>query len=189
MKPPSKKDRKGPKGLPAANDLKRAGALVAGSRRTDAFKDALVRAMKDIETEVIGNKGVYPLNEGRLSPTEVARRAGVVVNSLYHVRHGELMTDVGVFVNRMLAFAPVKRTASEAGRTWEELYREIADNYRADGLEWQSDRARRESAEERISELESSIAAHLQTIDRLANQITSLTKGRVVPIESIKGEH
>lgn len=190
MSPKARNVRKGTQAGSEANELKRAGALNAGSRRTSAFRDKLTHAMDAIEKEVIANKGMYLPNEGRLNPTEVARRAGVVFNSLYHPRHKELKNEVDVFVGRMLLLAPSKVVDEKPPEpTWEEQYLEMATNYRADGLEWQSDRARREAAEKRVAELEQSVAGHLATIEHLTHQLAALTEGRVVPIGSKRGAH
>lgn len=190
MSPKARNARKATQAASEANELKRAGALNAGARRTSAFRDKLTHAMDAIEREVIANKGMYLPNEGRLNPTEIARRAGVVFNSLYHPRHEELKNEVDVFVERMLLLAPSKVVDQKPPeRTWEELYHEMATNYRADGLEWQSDRAQREAAEKRVAELEQSVAGHLETIEHLTHQLAALTEGRVVPIGSKKGAH
>ncbi len=190
MSPKARNARKATQSESDANELKRAGALNAGLRRTSAFRDKLTHAMDAIEKEVIANKGRYLPNEGRLNPTEIARRAGVVFNSLYHPRHKELKNEVDVFVERMLLLAPSKVVDEKPPeRTWEELYLEMATNYRVDGLEWQSDRAQREAAEKRVVELERTVAGHIETIEYLTHQLASLTKARVVPIGSKKGAH
>jgi hypothetical protein len=90
----------------------------------------------------------------------------------------------------MLLLAPSKVVDEKPPeRTWEELYLEMATNYRADGLEWQSDRAQREAAERRVVELERTVAGHIETIEHLTHQLASLRKARVVPIGSKKGAH
>lgn len=175
--------------LSRANELKRAGAQMAGSHRTDVFYDKWRAAMTSIEQEVIGNNGIYPHNMGKLNLTEVARRAGGVVNSLYPARHTDFKVEIEDFVERMTELAPVKKpVASPAAPTWEELYKATVTNYQADALLWRSDRARRETAEKQVEELEVSLARHQATIDQLVQQLAELTKGRVVPIATKKGD-
>lgn len=174
--------------LSHANELKRAGALAAGLRRTDVFHDKWRAAMTLIEQEVTGNKGIYPHNKGKLNLIEVARRAGGVVNSLYPTRHTDFKVEIEDFIERMMDLAPIKEPAdSSPAPTWEELYKATVTNYQADALLWRSDRARRETAEKRIEELEVSVARHQATISRLTQQLAELTKGRVVPIGTKKG--
>lgn len=163
----------------SANDRKREGALVAGSRRTEAFKEKLAEAMRTIEQEILGNKGMYPRSDGKLTPAEVARRAGVIVNSIYHPRHEALKIDVLSFVDRMLELAPSNSAeARQPGPTWEDMYVALVTNYRLDALAWQSEKSVREAAERRIAELENSIASHLETIGRLKHEVAELSKTR-----------
>lgn len=171
-----------------ANERKRAGAQAAGALRTEAFYGKWRAAMTAIEQEVIGNRGIYPQNDGQLDLTELARRAGAVMNSLYPARHADFKADVDDFIDRMNALAPAKRPVEkEPGPTWEELYKMTVTNYQADALAWRSDRARREAAETRVEELEATLARHLATIDALSQQLNELTQGRVVPIGAKKG--
>ena len=171
-----------------ANELKRAAAQAAGSRRTDAFYGKWRMAMTAIEQEVIGNKGVYPHKGGNLNLSEVARRAGVVMNSLYPARHADFKIEVEDFIDRINELAPEKRPLDKApAPTWEELYKTTVTNYQVDALAWRSDRARREAAEKRVEELEARVARQEITIEDLAQQLAELTKGRVVPIGAKKG--
>ena len=171
-----------------ASELKRAGAQAAGSRRTDAFYDKWRTALTAIEQEVIHNKGVYPHNGGNLNLTETARRAGVVMNSLYPARHAEFKMEVEDFIDRMNEIAPTSKPVDHApAPTWEELYKSTITNYQVDALAWRSDRARRESAERHVEELQISVARHQATIEELARQLTELTQGRIVPLGAKKG--
>jgi hypothetical protein len=186
-KPKTKGSKKAAPPIRAANELKRAGAQVAGSRRTDAFRDKWTRAMAVIRQEIVDNKGIYPQNEGRINLAEVARRSGAIVNSLYPARHRDLKTDVEVFIDQMLELAPTKEQNDKPPEpTWEELYRALATNYQADVLLWRSDLAKREAAEKRVAELEQTVALHLQNIDRLTQKLAELTRGHVVPIRPKK---
>ena len=173
-----------------ANELNRSGAQAAGSRRTSAFYKKWQCAMAVIEQEVISNKGAYPQNDGKLNLTELARRAGCIVNSLFPARHSEFKIEVGEFIDRMLSLAPVhEHSDAPPAPTWESLYLATVANYQADALLWRSDRARREAAEQQVEELEQIKADHLATIERLTQKLTELTRGRVVPISSKKEVH
>lgn len=189
MKPKAAASKKAAAAAPSqANERKRAGAQAAGALRTEAFYAKWRAAMTAIEQEVIGNRGVYPQNDGELDLTELARRAGAVMNSLYPARHADFKMDVDEFIDRMKLLAPAKSPVEkESGPTWEELYKMTVTNYQADALTWRSDRARREAAETRAEELEGTLARHLSTIDALTQQLAELTQGRVVPIGAKKG--
>lgn len=189
MKPKAAASKKTAAAAPSqANERKRAGAKAGGALRTDAFYGKWRAAMAAIEQEIVGNRGVYPQNDGQLDLTELARRAGAVMNSLYPARHADFKMEVDDFIDRMNLLAPAKNPAVKApGPTWEELYKMTVTNYQADALTWRSDRARREAAEARLEELEATLARHLSTIDALTQQIAELTQGRVVPIGAKKG--
>ena len=45
--------------------------------RTEAALERLRKAMRDIEAEVLANNGIYPFNYGRVTQSELCRRADV----------------------------------------------------------------------------------------------------------------
>lgn len=55
--------------------------------RTEAALERLRRAMRDIEGEVQVNKGVYPFNHGRVTQSELCRRADVKKATLQNPVH------------------------------------------------------------------------------------------------------
>lgn len=186
-KPKTKGGKKAAPPFQGANELKRAGAQVAGTRRTDAFRDKWVQAKAAIRKEIIDNKGVYPHNEGRVNLAEVARRSGAIVNSLYPPRHRDLKAELEVFIEEMLELAPTREQSDKPPeQSWEELYRAVATNYQADALLWRADLAKREAAEKRVKDLEQKNALHLETIDRLTQKLAYFTQERVVPIRPTK---
>jgi hypothetical protein len=184
MTPKSAASKKAAPAAPSqVNERKRAGAQAAGTLRTDAFYGRWRTAMTEIEQEVVGNRGVYPTNDGELNLTEVARRAGAVMNSLYPARHAAFKIEVDDFIERMHLLAPANSPVEKVqGPTWEELYKITVTNYQAAALAWRSDRARREAAEARVEELEANLARQLAAIDMLTQKLTELTQGRVVSI-------
>ncbi|MES2880125.1 MAG: hypothetical protein V4713_17065 [Pseudomonadota bacterium] len=55
--------------------------------RTGAALERLRKAMRDIEAEVLENKGIYPFNYGRVTQSELCRRADVKKATLQNPVH------------------------------------------------------------------------------------------------------
>jgi esterase/lipase len=55
--------------------------------RTEAALERLRKAMRDIETEVLENMGIYPFNYGRVTQSELCRRADVKKATLQNPVH------------------------------------------------------------------------------------------------------
>lgn len=55
--------------------------------RTEAALERLRKAMRDIEAEVLENKGIYPFNFGRVTQSELCRRADVKKATLQNPVH------------------------------------------------------------------------------------------------------
>ena len=55
--------------------------------RTEAALERLLRAMRDIEAEVQANSGIYPFNYGRVTQSELCRRADVKKATLQNTVH------------------------------------------------------------------------------------------------------
>ena len=55
--------------------------------RTEAALERLRRAMRDIEAEVQANHGIYPFNYGRVTQSELCRRADVKKATLQNPLH------------------------------------------------------------------------------------------------------
>lgn len=55
--------------------------------RTQAALERLRKAMRDIEAEVQANKGIYPFNYGRVTQSELCRRADVKKATLQNPVH------------------------------------------------------------------------------------------------------
>ncbi len=55
--------------------------------RTEAALARLHRAMRDIEADILKNDGVYPLNYGRVTQSELCRRADVKKATLQNSVH------------------------------------------------------------------------------------------------------
>lgn len=55
--------------------------------RTQAALGRLRKAMADIEVEILANKGIYPFNYGRVTQSELCRRADVKKATLQNTVH------------------------------------------------------------------------------------------------------
>jgi|SRR5450830_1206276 len=55
--------------------------------RTEAALERLRKAMREIEDEVVKNKGIYPFNYGRVTQSELCRRADVKKATLQNPGH------------------------------------------------------------------------------------------------------
>jgi cob(I)alamin adenosyltransferase len=55
--------------------------------RTAAALDRLRKAMREIEAEVLANQGIYPFNHGRVTQSELCRRADVKKATLQNPVH------------------------------------------------------------------------------------------------------
>lgn len=55
--------------------------------RTEAALQRLRKAMRDIEGEVLANQGIYPFNYGRVTQSELCRRADVKKATLQNPVH------------------------------------------------------------------------------------------------------
>jgi hypothetical protein len=58
-----------------------------GNARTEAALKRLCAAMADIEAEIVANKGIYPFNYGRVTQSELCRRADVKKATLQNPLH------------------------------------------------------------------------------------------------------
>jgi chromosome segregation ATPase len=55
--------------------------------RTEAALERLRKAMRDIEAEIAANQGIYPFNYGRVTQSELCRRADVKKATLQNPVH------------------------------------------------------------------------------------------------------
>ena len=58
-----------------------------GNARTEAALKRLRTAMADIEADIYANKGIYPFNHGRVTQSELCRRADVKKATLQNPLH------------------------------------------------------------------------------------------------------
>lgn len=103
--------------------------------RTDKVRKKLNDVMKTIELEIELNKNVYPYNGGRLSLSEVCRRAGVHKVTVQGALHRDT-TKVkvedwikGIKTKLITGRKIVRQTVTARADDWEARYREVANKF------------------------------------------------------------
>lgn len=81
--------------------------------RTQAMLQRLHRAMADIETEIAAHHGVYPYNHGRVTQSELCRRADVKKATLQTPLHKDTTrVKVMAWLDRLSAALALTRDAN-----------------------------------------------------------------------------
>lgn len=117
--------------------MKQSGKALAvhAHARTEQVRDRLRDAMKKIELEIEDNNGIYPFHGGRLSLSEVCRRAGVHKVTLQGSSHKT--TTKPMVENWLLGITKalttgrktVRKTVTARADDWEAKYRDIANKF------------------------------------------------------------
>lgn len=117
--------------------------LAFAKGRTTEVERKLAKAMEDIELDIEANERIYPYNGGRVTQSEVCRRAGIRKATLQGKVH-KLTTKLRVdeFVARIRTLAikgakSVRRNVTDRANYWKDAHREIADAYRIDALRYE----------------------------------------------------
>lgn len=103
--------------------------------RSDEVRVKLRAAMKKIELEIEENDGIYPLQGGRLSMSEVCRRAGVHKVTLQGPNHRDTSkVDVEAWIKRIKTTLitgrkSVRKTVTARANDWEAKYKDIARKF------------------------------------------------------------
>lgn len=103
--------------------------------RTEEVRVKLRDAMKKIELEIDENDGIYPLQGGRLSLSEVCRRAGVHKVTMQGSIHRETSkAEVENWIQRLKASLitgrkSVRKTVTARANNWEAKYNEVARKF------------------------------------------------------------
>jgi predicted kinase len=103
--------------------------------RTDQVRMKLRDAMKVIELEIEQNNGIYPFHGGRLSLSEVCRRAGVHKVTLQGASHRESSKPMvenwieGLRARLITGRKTVRKTVTARADDWEERYKSIANKF------------------------------------------------------------
>jgi hypothetical protein len=143
-------------------------------QRSVAVVSKLQKAMKAIEADVEGNAGLYPFNGGRISQSEVCRRAGVSKVTLQGKGHkSTTKVLVDEWVKRVCAGVvsgkkSVRKTVTARADAWKESHRQIAQAYHLDQKKY-------ELAKKKILELEAELAT-------LRQQFSEIAKGNVLAL-------
>ena len=125
--------------------------------RTEAALQRLHKAMRDIEVEIETNHGVYPLNFGRVTQSELCRRADVKKATLQNPVHKD--------TTRVEIMAWLDQLATQLSHTRDgtrERVTEVTDHLTAQvqhlTLACQTAQAQLAQAEERIRQLQAELA-------------------------------
>lgn len=103
--------------------------------RTDQVRRRLRDAMKTIELEIEQNEGIYPFHGGRLSLSEVCRRAGVHKVTLQGPSHRDSSKpEVEKWIKSLKARLitgrkTVRKTVTARADDWESRYRAVANKF------------------------------------------------------------
>jgi hypothetical protein len=103
--------------------------------RSEEVRVKLRDAMKKIELEIDENDGIYPLQGGRLSLSEVCRRAGVHKVTLQGPNHRDTSkTDVEAWIKRIkntliTGRKTVRKKVTERANDWEAKYKDLARKF------------------------------------------------------------
>jgi hypothetical protein len=101
--------------MPNSSELCIPPATEKVNARTEAALARLHRAMRDIEEEVLQNEGVYPLNHGRVTQSELCRRADVKKATLQNSVHKDTTrVEITDWLNNLNAKLVQTRTGVRA---------------------------------------------------------------------------
>ncbi len=95
--------------------------------RTEAALERLRRAMHDIEAEVQANHGIYPFNYGRVTQSELCRRADVKKATLQNPVHKDTTrVEIMAWLDRLASTLTLTRESTR------ERVTAVADNLSAE---------------------------------------------------------
>jgi Chromatin associated protein KTI12 len=103
--------------------------------RSEGVRAKLREAMKKIELEIDENGGIYPVHGGRLSLSEVCRRAGVHKVTMQGPAHRETTKkEIEGWIKRIKATLiagrkTVRKTVTARANDWEEKYKAVANKF------------------------------------------------------------
>lgn len=103
--------------------------------RTDQVRTKLRDAMKTIELEIEHNDGIYPFHGGRLSMSEVCRRAKVHKVTLQGRSHRDTSKPMieawikGLKARLVTGRKTVRKTVTARADDWEAQYKDVARKF------------------------------------------------------------
>lgn len=154
------------------------GLIEFAHQKRVTFVSKLDKAMKAIEADVDENAGLYPFNGGRISQSEVCRRAGVSKVTLQGKGHkGTTKVWVDKWVERVQAQVvsgkrSVRKTITGRVESLKAAHAKIANKWHVAQLSF-------DSAQNRIRELETENAA-------LREQLSVTGERKVVALPKIE---
>ena len=84
-----------------------------GNARTEAALKRLQQAMAEIEADIVANQGIYPFNHGRVTQSELCRRADVKKATLQNPLHKDTTrVDILAWLDGLSAQLAHSRDAS-----------------------------------------------------------------------------
>ncbi len=134
--------------------------LQSAKDRTGAISVRVRDALKSMETDIERHQGLYPYNAGRLTQSEVCRRAGISKQTLQNQTHRNttrLLIDEWLDTVRRRTITGshvVRRAVTDRVEAWKKLHSDIAHAYLIDSMHLIN-------ARRRINELEI-LNRHLQ---------------------------
>ncbi|WP_394792366.1 hypothetical protein [Rhodoferax sp.] len=121
--------------------------------RTEAALDRLHKAMRDIEAEIAAHQGVYPFNHGRVTQSELCRRADVKKATLQNPVHKDTTrVDIMLWLDQLNAQLAQTRDGTRERVT--ELADSLAAQVQSLSLSLQAAQQRLVAAEQQIAQLE-----------------------------------
>lgn len=106
--------------------------MQAAKQRTEDILKRMTNAMALMDKEIIANDGVYPLNRGRITQSEVCRRAGVSKVTLQgraHKTTTKLIVDAWVAGHLIRLVPDVRKAVTERVDLWKSEHSKIATEY------------------------------------------------------------
>jgi hypothetical protein len=103
--------------------------------RTDDVRKKLREAMKAIDLDIEKNEGIYPFQGGRVSLSEVCRRAGVHKVTLQGPSHRDSTKPMlqawlaGLKSKLITGRKIVRKTVTSRADNWESMYRDVANKF------------------------------------------------------------
>lgn len=117
-----------------------------GELRSANIRKVVIKALDDIEAEMRANEGIYPLNGGALSKSEISRRAGISDTTLYSPKQKELNEKVGRWLEslkekKVVGRTNIRKSQLERAADWKEKHDALQNMHIVTELEIQSLRA------------------------------------------------
>ena len=116
------------------------------------------KAMKAMEADIEGSDGLYPYNKGRVTTSEVLRRAGVSAALMQGTAHKNTTRfEVSEFLARITArmiagHKRVRRAVTDRADEWKTLYQELQSGWAVAELEYVA-------RQQQVADLQGQVAA------------------------------